>query len=134
MSSSIVNSLNLAAISVFGAQVPSAGPQAVPVSVDVSLQSQYTVDYSNEINSGKLQLCQTVFIDASNVDNAVSVSFNGTGQTIVVPGRTQGYYSVLAPNPLRLTIACPGLIGPASALVNVFLINFPVANAQWSTV
>ena len=132
--SPIVNSGALTAISVFGAQIPSAGPQAVPVSVDFSVFEQYTLDFSQQINRGKLQLCQTVFIDASGVDNAVSIQFNGSGQTITVPGGTQGYYSVCAANPLSMTFTCRGLTGGSAAIVSYFLLNFPVANAQWSSI
>jgi hypothetical protein len=131
--SSIVNAAQLAAISVFGAMIPSAGPQAVPVSVDMSLLSQYTLDYSEQINQGRLQLCQTIYIDASGVTQPVTVSFQGTGQNITVPGQTQGYYSVAAPNPLKLSISCTGLVGGSAAPVTILLLNFPVANAQWMT-
>lgn len=133
MANQIIDGASLASISVFGAQVPSAGPQAVPVSVDFSLLGQYTLNYSSQINRGRLQLCQTIYIDASGVDNAVSVQFNGTGQTITVPGRTQGYYTVCAPNPLSMIFSCPGLVGGGAAIVTFQLLNFPVANAQWAT-
>jgi hypothetical protein len=131
--SAIIQAASLFAAKVFGAQYPSAGPQCVPVSQDFSLSSAYTLNYSNQSNIGRLQLCQTIFIDASNVDNPVSVSFDGSGQTITVKGRTQGYYPVLASNPLNLSISCPGLVGGAPAIITVQLMNFPVAAAWWLT-
>jgi hypothetical protein len=124
-----VQSTALAAISVFGAQVPSAGPSAVPVPLDFSVSDTYSLDYSNSQRLGRLQLCQTVFIDTSQTDTPFSISFDGTGQILTVPGRTQGYYSVLAANPLKMNFSCPG----GNALVSVILMNFPVANAQWKT-
>lgn len=129
----IVQGNSLSAISVFGAQIPGAGPQAVPVPMDFSQNSQYYLDFSSQINRGRLQLCQTVFIDTSQVDPQFTMSFDGTGQTIAVPGRTQGYYSACAPNPLKITFTCPGLTGGPSAIVTVILLNYPVANCQWQT-
>lgn len=130
MGISMISAGSLSAISVFGAQIPSAGPQAVPVRCDFSQFDSYSLDYSNQQTArGTLQLCQTVFIDASGVDNQVSVSFTGTNQTITVPGRTQGYYSVCAANPLRVAFTCVA----GGAVVNFILMNYPVANAQWKT-
>jgi hypothetical protein len=121
----------LAAISVFGAQIPGAGPQAVPVPMDFSQSASYFLDFSNEINKGRLQICQTVFIDASGVTNPFTITFDGSGQTISVPGGTQGYYSVCAPNPLKMTMSCAGMTGGPPAPVLVLLLNYPVANSQW---
>lgn len=130
MGTSIINAGALSAVSIFGAQIPSAGPQCVPVLCDFSQFDGFTLDYSNQQSTrGSLQMCQTIFIDASNVDNAVSVQFSGTSQTIKVPGRTQGYYSVTAANPLRVSFNCPA----GGAVVQFLLLNYPVANAQWKT-
>jgi hypothetical protein len=125
----IIQDSTLAQISVFGAQIPSQGPQVVPVPLDFSASDSYTLDYSSQQQRGRLQLCQTIFIDASQVDVSVSVTFDGSGQTISVPGRTQGYYSVCAANPLKISFSCPG----GGAVVSVLLLNYPVAVAQWKS-
>jgi hypothetical protein len=124
-----VNASNLMWQAVSGAQIPSEGPKTVPIRLDFSAADSYSLDLSQFQHLGKLQLVQAVFVDASQVDVAVSVAFSGGGQTIIVKGRTQGYYSVLASNPVSAVFTCPS----GGALVNIALLNFPICSAQWPT-
>jgi hypothetical protein len=125
----IVDASNLMWMAVSGAQIPSEGPKTVPIRLDFSAADSYSLDLSQFQHLGKLQLVQAVFIDASQVDVPVAVTFSGGAQTIVAKGRTQGYYVVLASNPVSAIFTCIA----GGALVNIALLNFPVCSAQWAT-
>jgi hypothetical protein len=108
--------------------LPDEGPRVIPLLLDFTSTDTYTFDgqlvqATNEL----ISILQTVFIDLSTSNVNLTLTVGGTGQNIVAKAGTQGYYSVLAPNPLRLSFSCPG--GP---LVPLMLMNMPIAGAVWS--
>jgi hypothetical protein len=127
MSSVAINAVALSSIGVFGAVVPGEGPRAVPVNFNFANAATFTLNYSNQQNLGLISMVQTVFVDNSNSDVAVLLTFGGVNQTIIAKGRTQGYYAVCASNPFYLSITSPG----SNSTVTVILLNFPVTSAQW---
>lgn len=123
----LIDSTNLMAWAVFGSQIPKEGPKAVPIRLDFSAADTYTLDLGNRQHLGAIQLIQSIFVDTSLVDVNLTVLFNGANQLITIKGRTNGYYTVLAANPVNFIFTCPA----GGAVVTVALLNFPVASAQW---
>ena len=75
-------------------------------------------------------MIQTMYIDMSASDVPMIVNINGSRQNITAKGRTQGYYCVLAPNPVKLTFTCAG--GPLGVVV--YFINVPIPGVVWPTI
>jgi hypothetical protein len=108
---------------------PCSGPRALLVAMSFTGGvGSYSLDYSNQQRTGKLENVQCVYIDASQTDVPVSVTF-GTGQTITAKGRTQGYYPCLSADPFRCTISNP----LSNANVIAMFLNFSVQPAQWAS-
>lgn len=114
---------------VFNALIPQEGPKTLPLSLDFSAADQYVLDYYYRQSLAALSMVQTLYIDMKDTDNPLTVTIPGSGQVIRVKGRTQGYYPVMQPNPIRMIFDCPG--GPANLAVH--LINVPVFASQWAT-
>lgn len=111
------------------AKIPKEGPKAIPLVLDFTASDSYLLDYGNQQRLNKITMVQTVFIDASLSDVPVSVSVQGLNQVITAKGRTQGYYPVCCPNPLKLVFTC--ITGPAGVII--ILLNYPVSPCQWDT-
>lgn len=127
-------SVPLIAIPVFGAQVPGEGPRAIPVNVLMGTVQQWIGDLRQFTDKGTVSQVQSVWIDNSQSDNAVSISFTGiTNQNITVKGRTQGFYTAICPNPIGIEITMPNAVGGQSIPVSILLLNYPVSQTWWST-
>lgn len=109
--------------------LPSKGPMAVPVTFDFNAHpGGYQVNLQNMQALSRFSQLQTIFVDNSSNTIALTLIFTRTNQTLVIqPGR-QGYYPVLAPNPIEFTAASAG----STASVRVQLLNFPLAPAEWT--
>ena len=124
-----INQLNAANIPVANAQIPAEGPKCVPLTLDFTAASTYTLDYGNMMERAFISMIQTVYIDAKDSAVTFTLTVPRTGQILTVKPHTQGYYPVLCPNPVTLQFDCAG--GPSN--LGVFLINVPIAPAQWAT-
>lgn len=118
---------------------PSDGGKALALPIlDFSLANQYSIDAQQLQELGFLSMVQTMWIDMSTSDVAMQVTINGSQQIIVAKGRTQGYYAVMAPNPVKMVFSCPG--GPGLDVttgrvgVRVHLLNIPIAGYTYPTV
>lgn len=111
-------------------QIPSEGTKAIPALMDFTLSDQFVFDLQNIQARGFMSMVQTLFIDMSQSDVPMTLFFNSSGQTIVAKGRTQGYYCVLCPSPVKFTANCKG--GPLGVVI--FLINVPIPGIVWPTV
>lgn len=110
-------------------QIPQEGSKAAPIRLDFTLADSYSLDTQNIMARGFLSMVQTLFIDMSSTDVAMTILINGSGQRLVIKGRTQGYYNVMAPSPVKMIFTCAG--GPQDVLV--WLINVPVPGHVWPT-
>jgi hypothetical protein len=110
------------------AQLPLEGPKTVPLVLDFTQQASYTVDLQNLQGRNFLSSVQAVYVDNSNNAAGLTLTFDGTQQAVICKGRTQGYYTVLATNPVRFTAASAGAV-----IVRLYLLNVPVAGAVWAT-
>ena len=120
-----INAQGLSTLSVYGGDKPMCeGPRILPIlNIDFGLSSVYSLDYSNQMKTGRMSMVQTVFIDNSQNDAPVTVMLT-TGQRVTAKGRTQGYYSALAQDPFKASFESDG-----GAIVSIFFLNFPVQPA-----
>lgn len=129
MPSGYVNATLIPSISIFsGSMFPAEGPRVIPIYLNFQLADSYALDYRNQQALGLMSMCQALYIDNSDSVVPIVVKNEGTGQSIIVSGRTQGYYTIPCPNPIRLTFSAPG----GAEKAQVLLLNYPVTSAQWS--
>lgn len=119
-------------------QIPHEGGKALALPIlDFSQANQFFMDAELLGQLGFMSMVQTIFIDMSTSDISLQVTFNGSQQVIVAKGRTQGYYTCMAPNPVKLTFLCPGGPGldPTTGRVGIriWLLNVPIAGLVWAT-
>lgn len=106
---------------------PNEGPRCIPLLLDFSSVDTFVADLQQFMDATRISMVQTVFVDLSGTDAAMTITIRGTNQKIQVKPRTQGYYNVLAPNPLQLVFQMTnGVAG-----IPVFLINVPIAGVVW---
>lgn len=111
--------------------LPEEGPRAVPVPLDFSPggSPDYRLDLQNFMAQAKITMIQSVFIDLKDSDQPLLITVNGSNQKLQAKGRTQGYYQLLAPNPLTLEFHMDN--GTTSIVVH--LINVPIPGVVWAT-
>ena len=110
-------------------EVPQEGPKAIPIKLDFSKATEYDLDLQNLQERGFIAMVQSIYVDASAATAATIVAFNSTNQNITAKAATQGYYSVLCPNPPKMKF----INTSGSDQVVVFLLNVPVAGVVWAT-
>lgn len=108
--------------------LPNEGPKTIPLTLDFSAQSSYPIDLQSLQQRNSFTAVQSIYVDNSGNAQNVTFTFQGSQQPITCKARTQGYYTVIAPNPVRFTAASTGTV-----VVKVQLLNVPVAGAVWST-
>jgi hypothetical protein len=110
-------------------QVPNEGPKAIPLLLNFAAAASFDLDLTLTQEQGYISMIQTLFIDMSEASDPLIVTVNGTNQKIMAAIGTQGYYSVLCPNPPRFTFANAS----GSDVIPLFLINAPIPGVVWSS-
>jgi len=100
--------------------MPVGGPKCVPINLDFSVSTTYNLDMSNVQSRGFFDMVQTVWVDNSLSDVILTITVPNTQQTLKIPAGIQGYFSVLAPNPVRMQFDSTG-----GVVCQVTLLNFP---------
>lgn len=109
--------------------VPSEGPRAIPVQLDFTNTGELDIDISQLQQKAFISMVQTIFVDMNGIPNALNIAVNGMGQNIVCKPNTQGYYTILAPNPVKLAFTTV----QGSPIITVVLCNSPIPGAVWPT-
>lgn len=107
--------------------VPAGGPKAVPTNVDFTVNASVLIDGSQIVSQGKIEYFQGVFIDNSANVNPVSLTMSTTQQMIICPAKSQGYFSILVPNPPQIEAATP-----VGVIIPMIFFNVPIQPAVWS--
>lgn len=107
--------------------IPRIGPKSVPLSFDFSVAGNYSVDLSLQIASGAFDKAQSLFVDNSGNTAAVTLSFSGMSQNIIIPPSSQGYVPVLAGQTAQGAVSSTG-----NGKTIVHILNFPVGPGIWS--
>ena len=110
-------------------EVPCEGAKVIPLLLDFSANAEYDVDLSMFEQQAQISMLQGIFIDnsASTTAMLVTIDANGLNQAVVANPNTQGYYSVLAPNPTRLSF-----VSSSGIVQRVHLYNVPIAGTVWA--
>jgi hypothetical protein len=127
---SLINSQQLQVVLTLNQMVPDEGPKAIPLSLDFSGGTDIDLDIETVQTQGRFSMIQALYVDMDGQANNVTVTVPGSNQRIILKPNTQGYYTVMCPNPAKLHFT--GVQGQAA--VPIFLINFPVAGHSWPTV
>lgn len=112
--------------------VPSGGPKCVPVlGLDFSNNASILLDGTQIVQQGKIEYIQGVYIDNSSNANPLSLTMSTTGQVITAKAHTQGYYSLMVPDPPQITAQTTQT---ANLVIPMFFYNVPIQPQVWSTV
>lgn len=112
---------------VFNQTLPKEGPRCVPVICDFTLNSQIQIDGSLLFASGGMSVVQGVFIDNSLGALPVNLSAGISSQQISCPPFSQGYFTLLLPNPVKLMAQFGG-----NAQQTFYFYNIPLSPCVWS--
>lgn len=111
--------------------VPPGGPKCVPTRCDFSNVASIELDGSQIVQQGKIEYLQGVFIDNSKNLNPLSLTMSTTNQQIICPPKSQGYFSIMVPDPPVITAATTQVNG---LVIPMFFYNVPIQSAVWSAV
>lgn len=108
--------------------LPDEGPCSIPVSIDFTKDTVFRLDLQEfQAAQKRFSILQTVYIDLKSVTADLRIDINNSRQVIIAKGGTQGYYTVLVPNPVKLLFTSTAGAG----LQIVILINVPIPSAVW---
>jgi len=125
-----INSGELVVLQAQNSYLPDDGPKIVGLNLDFTVQDTYSLDALLPQQLTRfISMLQTVYIDMKDSTVALTLTVENTRQVIKAKPGTQGYYTVTAPNPIRLSFVCPG--GPAN--LPIILINTAIPGSVWST-
>lgn len=109
--------------------IPDEGPKAMPLVLDFTTGAPIELDLTLMQQRAIMSMVQSIFIDASQSANDIAVTVGaGGGQTIIAKTKTQGYYTILAPNPAKLVFTS---LNGGTDNVSVILLNVPVPGVVW---
>ena len=83
------------------------------------------------LTEGQISFVQSVWVDNADNDATVQIVFDGTGQRLIIPSRSQGVYPVFVGNPAHYHIT--SALVAAAYNVNLIFLNVPMPHAVWST-
>ena len=106
---------------------PEEGTRSIRIPLDFSKTGVYTLDLTTVQDKGYFSMLQTIFVDASAATGSTSILDQGSQQTIIAGKNTQGYYPLLAPNPVQLTFSNAS----GSDFVTLWLINVAIPGVVW---
>ncbi len=101
--------------------MPQDGPKCVPIALDFNAFDTYVLDYGQMQQRNFLSMVQTLWVD--NFGNAAVLTINvpATQQRLVIPAGVQGYFTIVCPNPIKISFNSTG-----GTVQQVILLNFPI--------
>ena len=126
-----MNNLNLAgSFGVNSVLIPKGGPKCVPATLDFSSVGEIIIEGEQLIAMGKMEFLQGVFIDNADNPNPLTLIMSTTGQRVIAPANSQGYYSILVPNSPRIrALTSQG----AGRRIQAIFYNVPIQAQVWKT-
>lgn len=124
----VISSDALSYYNVQNLHIACEGPKSIPISLDFSLGTVFTLLLQNFQSVRQFSGVQGVFIDNSQSSSPFSMTTN-TGQVITIGPNRQGFFSVIEANPASFSFASTG-----SVPVFVALLNFPVTPHDWISI
>lgn len=111
--------------------IPAGGPATIPASLDFRNTARIEVDGELVVSQGKIEYLQGVFIDNADNANPLKLTMGITGQRIICPPNSQGYFAIMAPNPPRIICETPQ---NGNLQIPIFFYNVPIQSAIWSAI
>lgn len=108
--------------------IPCEGPKALPYLMDFSAAAEYDFDFTQQWQQQTFSTIQCCYIDNSLNASPVTVTVNGTGQTITCPANSQGFFTLLTVPPPQFAVVSAG-----SVVVQIIWLNFYIPPTVWST-
>lgn len=128
------NATNVRVFPLQNGKIMSEGSRAVTGTFDFTSVNQYTADLTQQQELGFVGAVQSLYIDNSQNASALTVYIQTTGQRIVAPPHTIGYYPCYVNNPpvFLVTSTAGDPFPPAtSPIVTILFLNFPQAPWIW---
>lgn len=119
---------NNAGVAIGNATIPVEGPKTIPLQLDFTIDSRYSIDPLLLYMQQTLSLIQGVWADNSKNGSPLTVSISATKQNIVIAPGDQGFYPVLSPKSGTIEFFTNGGI-----VLDVSLYNVPLPASQWGT-
>lgn len=124
--------VNVTRFAIANNAIPREGAQSIPIGpFNFKTTPTYSFNFTLSQEQSKLSIVQTLYIDNGANPYNLICDVGVSGQEIVAPPFSQGYYPILAVNNLNLAISSAGAVDCASA---IYLINVPIEPYVWSTV
>jgi hypothetical protein len=112
-------------------KIPKEGPNAVPILYDFSGGVlSYTTDMTQIHQAGKISLVQSIFVDNSANNGAVTVSAAGLNQAVSVQAGGQGVFPILVGGQAVFNVSSTGTVNATISYINVAMPGF----LQWTSV
>lgn len=89
--------------------------------------NNYLLDLTTSLQLLEFRNLQALYCDNSQSNAPTQITMSGTGQVIIVPPNSQGWFSILATDRTSLTFANSGGAGATG----IWLSNQPVAAMHW---
>lgn len=105
---------------------PKEGEKIEVITLDFSVTSTYTLDFSNQQFTAVFSSVKCMFIDNSLNNATLSLYNPATNATIIAPPNSQGIYPAFAPNPVKMTAICSG-----GAVAQVCFLNVAYPISTW---
>ncbi len=107
-------------------ELPCEGGFTINQKIDFSINASQDIDFSQIQSIGShWASTQTIYVDNSANGSTITITINGTLQTLVIPKNSCGYYPVLCNNPPKMNF------NSAGGVVNVNFVNFFIAPIVW---
>lgn len=104
---------------VLNGSLPCEGTKAYPFNLDFTAVNAYKIDLTQQQIQKQFTTLQTVWID--NADNTAEFELicTTTGQRIIAPPQSQGFYAMLQPSPPVFSVQTSGAL-----VMEIILLNF----------
>lgn len=120
---------NLNMQNVMNGTVPCEGPKSFSFELDFTVATEYDFDFTNEYQRQQFTTLQCAYVDNSQNTSPLTITMNGTSQTIVCPKNACGFFPLLATMPPRGKVETAGAV----ARVYVGFLNYYIPPTVWST-
>lgn len=114
--------------SVYNTALPCKGLKTIPILIDFSLGTTFTLDLSLIQSQAFMDWVQTIYVENSANTSGITITMEASKQVIKFPASSEGYLPILQPNPAKITLTCTN---PVQVIIQ--LMNFYVGPYIWNS-
>jgi len=112
---------------VFNALVPKEGPKALALNAPfTSSNTSFLIDFTLTQTQSFISIIQGVYINNYLNDDVLTMTIQGTNQTLTFPANSMGYLPLLVSKPSQITVSSQGQV-----TVQLIFLNVPVPAIIW---